>query len=152
MLSDGQYVRFLSAAQSLVAVHQLVVFCRHPGDAPPLASAPDGEALDRHETAGPTTDPTGVRALIVRFARENPRWGYQHIVGELKGLAVVVSATTVKKILQANSILAVDFFTVDTVWLQRLYVLFFIERGSRCVHVAGCTAHPDGAWVTQQAR
>jgi len=111
--------------------------------------------------------------LIVRLARENPRWGYQRIVGELKGLNVVVSATTVKKILraeglgptvpggpswreflrtQANSIIAVDFFTVDTVWLQRLYVLFFIELGSRRVHLAGCTAHPDDAWATQQAR
>jgi len=111
--------------------------------------------------------------VIVRFARENPRWGYQRIVGELKGLGVVVSATAVKKILraerlgppvrrgpswreflrtQANSIIAVDFFTVDTVWLQRLSVLFFIELGSRRVHVAGCTAYPDGAWVTQQAR
>ena len=85
----------------------------------------------------------------------------------------MVSATTVKKILraeglgptvrggpswreflrtQANTIIAVDFFTVDTVWLQRLYVLFFIELGSRRVHLAGCTAHPDDAWVTQQAR
>jgi putative transposase len=114
-----------------------------------------------------------IRRLIVRLARENPRWGYPRIVGELKGLNVVVSATTVKKILraeglgptarggpswrellrtQANTIIAVDFFTVDTVWLQRLYVLFFIELGSRRVHLAGCTAHPDDAWVTQQAR
>src|SRR5215470_8786339 len=89
------------------------------------------------------------RELILRLARENPRWGYQRIVGELKGLGVVVSATTVKKVLreeqlgpagkrtgpswreflrvQAKSIIAVDFFTVDTVWLQRLYELFFIE-------------------------
>ena len=109
----------------------------------------------------------------MRLARENPRWGYQRIVGELKGLHVVVSATTVKKILraeglgptvrggpslreflrtQANTVIAVDFFTVDTVWLQRLYVLFFIELGSRRVHLTGCTAHPDDAWVTQQAR
>jgi putative transposase len=47
---------------------------------------------------------------------------------------------------QARSVFAVDFFAVDTVWLQRLYVLFFIEIGSRRVHVAGCTTHPDGAW------
>ncbi|MGH9200203.1 MAG: hypothetical protein ACRD2A_03080, partial [Vicinamibacterales bacterium] len=53
---------------------------------------------------------------------------------------------------QANSMLAVEFFSVDTVWLQRLYVLFFIEVGSRRVHLAGCTAHPDGECVTQQAR
>ena len=114
------------------------------------------------------------RALIIRLARENPRWGYQRIVGELKGVGSVVSATTVKKILreeqlgpagtrkgpswreflraQAKSLIAVDFFTVDTVWLQRLYVLFFIEVASRRVHLAGCTAHPDAQWVTQQAR
>jgi hypothetical protein len=108
------------------------------------------------------------RALIVRLAQENPRWGYQRIVGEVKGLGIVVSATTVRKILreaqlgpagkrkgpswceflreQATSIVAVDFFTVDTVWLQRLYVLFFIEVASRRVHLAGCTAHPDTEW------
>jgi putative transposase len=112
--------------------------------------------------------------VIVRLARENPRWGYQPIVGELKGLGVVVSATTVRKILHeqeigpagtrrgpswqeflrahANSMMAVDFFSVDTVWFQRLYVLFFIGVGSRRVHLAGCTPHPDGEWVTQQAR
>jgi transposase InsO family protein len=116
----------------------------------------------------------GVRELVVRLARENPRWGYQRIVGELKRLAITVSPTTVRKILrdaglgpsgtrggltwreflraQGRTMIAVDFFTVDTVWLQRLYVLFFIELGNRRVHVAGCTPHPNATWVTQQAR
>jgi transposase InsO family protein len=115
-----------------------------------------------------------ISALVLRLARENPRWGYQRIAGELRGLGITVSATTVRKILrqaglgpagergglswraflraQAKSVLAVDFFTVETVSLQRVYVLFFIELASRRVHVAGCTANPTGAWVTQQAR
>jgi hypothetical protein len=100
--------------------------------------------------------------------------GYQRIVGELKGLGTVVSATTVRAWLRAaglgpagsrggmtwrefvhahrRSLLAVDFFTVETMWLQRLYVLFFIELGSRRVHLAGCTPSPSASWVTQQAR
>jgi putative transposase len=115
-----------------------------------------------------------IRELVLRLARENPRWGYQRIVGELAGVGVRVSATTVAKILRlasvppagararlsrrqflrthAGSMLACDFFTVETLWLGRLYVLFFIELGSRRVHVAGCTANPDGPWRTQQAR
>jgi len=114
-----------------------------------------------------------IRALVLGLARDNPRWGYQRIVGELKGLGMAVSATTVRTWLRAaglgpagtrggmkwgefvrthrRSMLAVDFFTVETIWLQRLYVLFFIEPGSRRVHVAGCTPNPSAAWVTQQA-
>jgi putative transposase len=108
------------------------------------------------------------------LASENPRWGYQRIVGEMNGLGFYVSATTVRKMLrqaglgpagakdglswraflraQAKSMLALDFFTVETIALQRLYVLFVIELGSRRVHLVGCTANPTGAWVTQQAR
>jgi putative transposase len=115
-----------------------------------------------------------IRELVLRLRRENPRWGYQRIAGELNGLGISVSATTVRKILrraglgpagersglswraflraQAKSMLAVDFFTVETISLQRLYVLFFIELASRRVHLAGCTASPTGDWVTQQAR
>jgi putative transposase len=115
-----------------------------------------------------------IRELVLRLARENPRWGYQRIAGEINGLGLTVSATTVRKFLreagigpagsrgglswraflcqQAQSMLAVDFFTVATISLQRLYVLFFIELGSRRVHLAGCTANPTGTWVTQHAR
>ena len=110
----------------------------------------------------------------MRLARENPRWGYQRIVGELAALRLSVAATTVRKILreaglgpageraglswrefirrQAATMLACDFFTVDTVLSARLYVLFFIELGSRRVHLAGCPRHPSGTWVAQQAR
>jgi putative transposase len=93
------------------------------------------------------------RALIVRPARENPRWGYLRIQGELRSLGISVSATTVRRVLtkagvgpsggrcstswrdfvrtQARSILATDFLTVDTVFLRRLYVLYFIEIDTR---------------------
>ena len=121
----------------------------------------------------PPIDPE-IRALVLRLARENPRWGYRRIVGELAGLGIPVSATSVRKILvgaglgpagrrggptwnafiraQAKSMIACDFFTVDTVSRRRLYVLFFIEISNRRVHLAGISANPDGAWVTQQAR
>ena len=115
-----------------------------------------------------------IQELIVSLARENPRWGYQRLKGELLRLGVSVSATAIRTTLrrhgldpaprrttttwraflrqQAAAIISCDFFTVDTIWLRRLYVLFFIELDTRRVHLAGVTGNPDGAWVTQQAR
>ncbi len=115
-----------------------------------------------------------VQELILRLAKENPRWGYKRIQGELLKLGIKVSATAIRKLLsrrglgpaprrggptwrqflaqQASSMVACDFFTVETVWLKRIYVLVFIELATRRVHLAGCTTHPDGTWVTQQAR
>jgi hypothetical protein len=114
------------------------------------------------------------RELVLRLARENPRRGYPRIVGELNGPGIAVSATTVRAWLRAAGLgpagkrrqvtwrafvrahrqrmLALDFFTVETIWLQRLYILFFIELGSRRVHVVGCTTHPSAPWVIPQAR
>jgi putative transposase len=130
----------------------------------------------RYSHAGPGRPPLepSLRAMIVRLARENPYWGYQRIVGELKGLGITVSATSVRKVLleeglqpapertrsswraflraQAASVLACDFLTVETVFLQRIYVLFFISLASRRIEYMACTSNPDGRWVAQQAR
>jgi putative transposase len=101
------------------------------------------------------------RELVLRLALENLRWGYRRIAGKLGGLGVQISATSVRKLLaerglgpagqrggtawrefirsQAHSMIACDFFTVDTVTLRRIYVLFFIELSTRRVHLAGLT-------------
>jgi putative transposase len=101
-------------------------------------------------------------------------WGCVRIQGELRKLGIGVGASTVRRILrraglgpaprrtgptwteflraQGRGVVACDFFTLETVWLRTLYVLFFIELSTRRVHVAGSTSRPDSAWVTQQAR
>lgn len=116
-----------------------------------------------------------IENLILRLAQENPRWGYGKIQGELIKLDFKVSQSTIRNILvrhgllpapvrngsigwrhlmthYKDQILACDFFTIETIWLKTIYVLFFIELGSRRVHFAGITTHPNQIWVTQQAR
>jgi len=112
--------------------------------------------------------------LVLRLARENPRWGCLRIWGECAKLGMRVSTTSVRNILrryglgpaprrggptwaeflrsQAAGVLACDFFTVETVGLVRLYVLFFMELERRFVWLGGVSPHPTGEWVTQQAR
>jgi putative transposase len=115
-----------------------------------------------------------VEALVVRLARENPGWGYKRIVGELRGLGISLSATSVRTILishglppapqrdelswrdflrqHAATTLACDFFTVETAWLKRIYVLFFLSLASRRIEFVACSPNPTGAWTVQQAR
>ena len=121
----------------------------------------------------PRIDPE-VRELVLRIARENPRWGCVRIEGELRKLGIRVAATTIRTLLrtarlgpaprrtgptrteflraQAQGVIACDFFTVETAWLRTLYVLLFIELGSRRMHLSASTVRPDAVWVTQQAR
>jgi hypothetical protein len=115
-----------------------------------------------------------VRLLTLRLTRENGHWGYVRIVGELRRLGITVSATLVRNVLaragipsaperaasagrsflrqHGNTILACDLFTVDTVWLRRLYVLFFVSIRTRRVEYVACTSKPNTAWMTRQAR
>jgi putative transposase len=127
----------------------------------------------RRKPGRPQTGP-GIARLVVRLANENPLWGYRRIHAELTKLGVTGAPSTVWEILhaagidpaprrtgatwrqflhaQAAGILAVDFLHVNTVLLRRLYVLVFIEHGTRRMHLGGVTAHPTGGWTVQQAR
>ena len=135
-----------------------------------------GSKYDTSRLRKPGRPPTvrSIARLAVRLAQENPLWGYRRIHGELTKLGVSVAPSTVWEILhaagidpaprragptwrqfltaQAAGILAVDFLHVDTVLLKRLYVLVFIEHGTRRIHIGDVTAHPTGEWAVQQAR
>lgn len=128
----------------------------------------------RSPTAGRPATPVSVTRLVVAMARQNPGWGHRRIQGELARLGHRIAYSTVWEILknagidpapqrsgptwseflsaQADRIIACDFLHVDTVLLRRLYVLIFIEHGTRRLHIAGVTANPTGSWVAQQAR
>ncbi|MEP7288120.1 MAG: integrase core domain-containing protein [Chloroflexota bacterium] len=117
-----------------------------------------------------------LEALIVRLAKENPGLGYAKLQGELGKLGYNVGISTVRDVLKRHhmlpaperdrthsnwrtflnhyqtQMLACDFFTIETVFLKTVYVLFFIEVSTRRVYLAGCTSQPDSGWVTQQAR
>src|SRR3989442_11031637 len=114
------------------------------------------------------------RQLIVRMARENPRWGYFRIRGELLKLGHRVAATTIRSVLldagvppsgrrspltwkqfltsHAETLVAADFFSVDTIFFRRLYVLIYVHLASRRVLLASSISKPNAAWITQQAR
>jgi hypothetical protein len=108
------------------------------------------------------------------MAKENPSWGYFRIRGELLKLGHNVGATTIRSVLlaadispsprragmtwkeflaaHAQTLVAADFFSVDTVFFKRLYVLFYMHLATRRVLLGSCTAEPNEAWITQQAR
>jgi putative transposase len=150
---------FLVTPETLLRWHRRIVACRWtPPHRPPGRPPIDQE----------------VSELILRLAQENDHWGYVRVVGELRKLGITVSATLVRNVLaragalpaperaassrrsflrqHRNTILACDLFTVDSVWLRRLYVLFFVSIGTRRVEYVACTRHPGAAWMTQQAR
>jgi len=131
-------------------------------------------AFGRRRGRGRPSLPAECRELVLRLARENPLWGYVRIRGELLKLGHRVSATSIRNLLRRHrnppaprragltwrrflrahgkAILACDYFTVDTVFFKRLYVLFFLELARRRIVFTACSEHPGGGWAVQQAR
>ena len=159
LLPRGSWSVFGVSPRTLLRWHQRLVARRWTYPSARIGRPPVGDEVEQ---------------LVVRFARENPNWGYKRIVGELAGLGVAVSASSVRAILirhglppapvrdrlswrrflreQAASILASDFLTVETVMLTRIFVLFFVSLDRRRVEFVATTTNPDGRWMTQQAR
>ena len=169
--SDRALLAGLSRLLGRPAPREVLCPARDPA---PLASRPRSPAMDLPGRPGRPSVPAGTVEIVLRLATENPTWGYRRIHGELADHGHPAcpverlghpsspwhrplpgaDRTDVGRVhrSQASSMLACDFFTVDTVLLRRLYVLFFIELDTRRVYLSGITAKPGGAWVVQQAR
>ncbi|MEV0178982.1 integrase core domain-containing protein [Streptomyces sp. NPDC050625] len=131
-------------------------------------------AASRPKRPGRPRTVHSIRALVLRFVRENPSWGYRRIHGELLVLGIQVAASTVWEILkeagidpaperasstwadflhsQADALLACDFLETVTLSGARMYVFTVIEHASRRIRILGATAHPTASWVTQAAK
>jgi putative transposase len=148
----------------------------HSRHRPSVAPPPGHQEVDLPEPDRPAASKPEIAVLIERLATENASWGYQRIQGELLKLGNRVGASTIRRVLTALKIPPAPngtltrpggssctprhrrcspptSYNVDcAVTLQRLYCLFVIEVGSRCVHILGVTAHPDVPWTVQQIR
>src|SRR5262249_44464622 len=158
-----------ASVEPLVSAVRVGELPRHAGGAVALAPPARRWPLDvsNRKPGRPPLD-SSLRALM------NPHWGDRRIAGELNGAGVAVSATCVRKTLlerglqpaptrsrstcraflrrQAGSTPACDFLTAETVFLGRIYVLFFISPATRRVEYLACSSNPDGRLVAQQAR
>jgi hypothetical protein len=154
VLPRRSWQAFLVTPETLLRWHRRIVACRW--------------TYPQRRPGRPPVDEE-VRQLILRLARENSRWGYVRIVGELRKLGIrfrrrwcptrsPVPASRLhrsaplpaggRSCQHATTILACDLFTVDTAWLRRLYVLVFVSIGTRRVEYVACTSKPDGPWMT----
>jgi hypothetical protein len=174
-LGCGPLTAAACRAQALGTAIGLVLISCLAGDAFALAPAAGGAPLEASaaQRRSPENGPQHRRVGAAAGAG-NPTWGYRRIHGDLRGLGITLAPSAIWAILrshaiepapsaggakrsqflraQASAIVACDFLTVDTVWLRRLYVRFFIELTNRRVHCGGVTANPNERWVTQQAR
>ncbi|MGW5433602.1 integrase core domain-containing protein [Streptomyces sp. NPDC004059] len=154
-------VRLLVRPDTVLRWHRGLVARRHA-------------AASRPKRPGRPRTVHSIRALVLRFARENPSWGHRRIHGELLVLGIQVAASTVWEILkeagidpapkrpsstwadflhsQADALLACDFLETVTLSGARMYVFAVIEHASRRIRILGATAHPTATWVTQAAK